>query len=317
MKKILACLLILTLILPCLPVMAEQIWKKGDSGERVAEIQSRLQELKYLNFAPTGSFDKVTEEALLAFQRNNGLLVTGMADEKTLQVLFSEEAVAFVPVEDMPWEAVTEEAYESGVMSFAFMSVPTATGMPFASNAAIGYRDAGQGWNTNEYTYIRENGFQSVLQAPFSTFAADVDTSSYAQLRAMILRGEIVPADAVRVEEMLNYFHYDYTTPKSGQPLGVSMELGSCPWNAETLLLQIGVRAEEMTSDNRAPHNLVFLIDVSGSMFGPDRLDLVKRSFQLLLEELRPTDTVSLVTYASRDDVVLTGIPAADKTRIM
>ena len=317
MKKILVCMMILALVLSCIPGIAEQIWKIGDSGERVSEIQIRLEELGYLSKDVTGDFDEDTEKALLAFQRNNGLLATGMADEITLTILFSEGAEALVPDDDMPWEVLTEDAYESGTINSFFMAVPVATGMPLACSAMKSSRANGQTWNTNEYTYFRENGFQSVIQAPFSTFAADVDTASYAQLRSMILRGENVTAEVVRVEEMLNYFRYDYSAPEAGHPLGVKMELARCPWNPETMLLQIGLQAEEIAKENRAPHNLVFLIDVSGSMFGSDRLDLVKRAFQLMLEELEPTDTVSLVTYASRDEVVLSGVPAADKTRIM
>ena len=172
-------------------------------------------------------------------------------------------------------------------------------------------------WNINEYSYVSENGFHFASVNPLSTFAADVDTASYAQIRALILAGMEVPADAVRVEEMLNYFSYDYAEPQNEEPFGVSMELADCPWNKDALLLQIGVQAEKIKDEDRPRHNLVFLIDVSGSMFGSDRLDLVKRAFQLMLDELAPTDTVSIVTYASSDRVVLDGVPAADKTRIM
>ena len=306
MRKTLAVLLAAVLLLTGMAGLAEQIWRLGDTGERVTEIQTRLRELGYLDGDPTGVFDEETEEALAAFQQRNSLLATGMADESTLRVLFSEEAVAQVVREEDGLEMLTEE--EDGAW---------AAGAPFPMAFASAYRAEETEWNTNEYPFIRETGFQSAAQQPLSTFAADVDTASYAQLRAMILRGERVPADAVRVEEMLNYFRYDYAAPEAGHPLGVSMELARCPWNDETLLLQIGLQAEEIRKENRAAHNLVFLIDVSGSMFGADRLDLVKRAFQLLLEELEPTDTVSLVTYASRDEVVLSGVPAADKTRIM
>ena len=322
MKKFLACLTALILIMGCVSGLAEQIWRKGDSGDRVAEIQARLQELGYLTENPTGVFDEETEKALTGFQRTNGLLATGMADASTLSVLFSDQARAARSHDADAYMDVCEEAEESGTMALGFFSVPApmSTSLPaaaFSVNAKSAVRDSGYSWNTNEYTYIRENGFQSVSQSPLSTFAADVDTASYAQLRAMILRGETVPADAVRVEEMLNYFRYEYPAPQAGSPFGVSMELARCPWNPDSLLLQIGLQAEEIAVENRKPHNLVFLIDVSGSMFGSDRLDLVKRAFLLLLDELQPTDTVSLVTYASRDEVVLSGVPAADKTTIM
>ena len=284
-----------------------RIWRTGDSGETVAEIQARLQALGYLDREPTGRFDEETEAALLRFQEENGLLATGMGDQQTLAVLFSEAALPRAEE-----NCLTEEAFFDG-MVFATSTPALAAAGVSKSLAREGETD----WNTNEYPFFAENGFVRAAGSPLSTFAADVDTASYAQVRSLILRGEKVPADAVRVEEMINYFHYDYPRPRDGQPFGVSMELAPCPWNAGTLLLQVGLQAEEIRRKSRAPQNLVFLIDVSGSMFGSDRLDLVKRAFLLLLETLEPTDTVSLVTYASRDEVVLRGVPAADRVRIM
>lgn len=322
MKKNRVFALILALLMALtagLPALAEEahIWKAGDTGEKVSEIQARLQSLGYLKADPTGIFDEATEQALTAFQREHGLLATGMGDERTLSLLFSEAArPAASPLEEE--FCLTEEAaYDAGAL-FSFFSAPAmSTAMP-AAGKAFSTAEYNSPWpNTNEYTLIRESGFQSAALSPLSTFAADVDTASYAQLRSLILRGQEVPADAVRVEEMLNYFRYDYAAPAGNSPFGVTLELAPCPWNAETLLLQIGLQAREIPMADRAPLNLVFLIDVSGSMFGPDRLDLVKRAFLLLLEELRPTDTVSVVTYASRDEILLEGVPAADKVRIM
>lgn len=309
MKKLLCAglALMLTLCL-ALPALAQEtIWQRGDSGEEVTRIQERLKELLYLDQDPTGEFDEETEQALMAFQRRNSLLVTGMADEKTCQVLFSENALAQAGVSKnlLDWDMATEEALTDGVSYY------------YSASASGAAREYELDWNTNEYTFFRENGFQSVSASPFSTFAADVDTASYAQLRSLILAGKPVPPDAVRVEEMLNYFHYDYLEPKGDSPLGVTMELAKCPWNKDTLLLQIGLQAAHIGTEDLPRNNLVFLIDVSGSMFGSDRLDLVKRAFLMLLEELAPTDTVSIVTYASRDEVVLAGVPAADKVRIM
>ena len=311
-RRLTALLLALLLALMTgLPALGEEIhfWGLGDTGDQVTAIQARLQELNYLDREPTGVFDEETEQALITFQRWNGLLESGMADEKTMSVLFSPDAVS---LKELPME----EDYaleEEGALWDGF--VPAA-GAAYSANRATP-TFAPQDWNTSEYTFFRENGFQSARQSPLSTFAADVDTASYAQLRRMIRSGERVPADAVRVEEMINYFRYDYAGPEEGHPFGVTMELAPCPWNGETLLLQVGLQAREITAENRPAQNLVFLIDVSGSMFGADRLDLVKRAFLLLLEELSPTDTVSLVTYASRDEVLLEGVPAADKTRIM
>ena len=319
LKRMTALMLVLVLMLTVLSVAAAEkdIWQKGDRGDRVTEIQIRLIQLSYLQGTASGFFDEDTEQALIMFQRWNGLLATGMADEKTLEVLFSDSAVSCVMEEtEEDWETA-EEAYVDMAWSFAAMA-PTATSSPNSVSRAAGAWEKGDAyWNTNEYTYIRENGFQSAASSPLSTFAADVDTASYAQLRRMILQGESIPADAVRVEEMLNYFHYSYRQPEGEHPFGVTMELAPCPWNEGTLLLQVGLQAREIQAENRPVQNLVFLIDVSGSMFGKDRLDLVKRAFLQLLEGLNPADTASLVTYASRDEVVLEGVPASEKTRIM
>ena len=172
-------------------------------------------------------------------------------------------------------------------------------------------------WNTEEYRYYAENRFLSTLTSPLSTFAADVDTASYAKLRATLLAGDSVPLDSVRIEEMLNYFSYEYAEPKSGEPFGITTEMITCPWNPDTKLLLLGLQAEKIETENIPPQNLVFLVDVSGSMDEPNKLPLVKRSLKLLLEELKPTDTISIVTYASSDQVVLDGVRASDKVTIM
>ena len=318
--RLLACMMAVAMLLTAaLPALAEDtIWKRGDTGDEVRQIQERLKELGYLEADPTGIFDEATEDAVRYFQQWNDLLDTGMVDQITWKVLFSDAAKELViQSQGDYWDEDGADCYvyeaSGAVYSRSAMAMlPMNTGLPAASGWGVP-----EEWNTNEYTFIRENGFQSVSAAPLSTFAADVDTASYAMLRSLILSGQIVPQDAVRVEEMLNYFHYNYPAPQGDSPLGVYMELAHCPWNPDTLLLQIGLQAQAVTSENRPRHNLVFLIDVSGSMFGSDRLDLVKRAFLMLLEELEPTDTVSIVTYASRDQVVLSGVPAADKVRIM
>ncbi len=285
----------------------------GDTGMAVTALQERLIELGYMTEEANGVYDDATREAVLLFQTENDLLATGIADQVTLSVLMSDQALPLQP-EEPGW--VVEEALEDGAYAY-YNSVAMATGMP-AMSAMRGYGYAEDlPFNTDEYDVIRENGFSSVRTSPLSTFAADVDTSSYAQIRRRILRGEAVPADSVRIEEMLNYFSYDYRQPEGDDPLGVTLELADCPWNEKTKLLQIGLQAPTVTREERKPLHLVFLIDTSGSMAGEDRLDLVKRAFLLLLDELSPADTVSIVAYASMDTVVLEGVPAYEKTTIM
>lgn len=201
--------------------------------------------------------------------------------------------------------------------------------MSKSTNAGAAYMEATEGfyfdpgvefpmieWNTEEYKYLKENSWMSVKTSPFSTFAADVDTASYANVRRMLTRSQTVPADAVRLEEMINYFHYDYAQPKAGEPFSVTTEMAPCPWNENSKLLMVGLAAKDLDMSEVPNSNLVFLIDVSGSMEGEDRLGLVQRSFKLLCEELRPGDRVSIVTYANGDKVVLEGASGDEKAKI-
>ena len=319
MKRITAIILAVLMVLTVAAgAMGEEnrIWQKGDTGEKVTWIQTRLKELEYLEKEPDGIFDDETEMALMLFQGNQGLMRTGMADSVTMKVLETateklSERIAWAYEDCVEYEAAVDMGSYSG--KFAVNSQATGMPMPMASAAWSG----DMYWNTEEYTTFESNRFLSTLVSPLSTFAADVDTSSYALFRRKVLNGERVSPDSIRIEEMLNYFHYSYPQPKAGEPFGVATEIGPCPWNDKTMLLLVGLQAAEVKKDERPGHNLVFLIDTSGSMNGSDRLDLVKRAFLLLLEELEPEDTVSIVTYASRDRVVLEGVPASEKTRIM
>ena len=171
-------------------------------------------------------------------------------------------------------------------------------------------------FNTEEYSAITENSFKSTAADPLSTFSADVDTASYSNLRRIIRGGGTVPSDAVRIEEMINYFHYDYPEPQAGEPFSVTTEIADCPWNADTKLMMVGMKAKDIDMQQRKPMNLVFLIDVSGSMYSPDKLPLVQKAFNMLTEELTEKDRVSIVTYAGMDQVVLEGASGNDGIRI-
>ena len=311
MKKLLAVLLTLCVTLGMVSgVLAEEnrIWRNGDTGETVQWIQTRLKELNYLDREPDGIFDQETEQALMKFQRYHGLLATGMADARTMEELKTETK----PYQEPSW--FYEDAEGDYMVMEEAGAYESTTAAPMAGASKSNARPE---WNTDEYSHFASNGFVSTAASPLSTFAADVDTSSYAQFRRRVLAGKTVPPDSIRVEELLNYFHYDYAAPTGGEPFGVTVEYAPCPWNEKTRLLLIGLQAKEIPEEERAPHNLVFLIDTSGSMHGADRLDLVKRAFLLLLDELKAEDTVSIVTYASSDRVIIEGVPASEKTRIM
>lgn len=175
-------------------------------------------------------------------------------------------------------------------------------------------------WNTEEYNSINELGYKSVAIEPLSTFSADVDTASYSNLRRMIEDGyspDEIPAGAVRIEEMLNYFSYDYDLPDGEEPFGVTVLMGDCPWNEDARLLQIGLKTQEIDFSEAPDSNLVFLLDVSGSMYSEDKLPLLQKSFALLVEELSEKDRVSIVTYAGHDEVVLEGVSGDRKQTII
>ncbi len=172
-------------------------------------------------------------------------------------------------------------------------------------------------FNTEEYSAITENTFKSTVTDPLSTFSIDVDTASYSNIRRMINYGQTVPADAVRIEEMINYFSYSYPDPEDGEPFSVSTEITDCPWNSDTKLMRIGLKSMDIDLSQRAPMNLVFLIDVSGSMSNEDKLPLVQRSFSILTDQLTPQDRISIVTYASGDKVVLEGADGNDREKIL
>ena len=160
--------------------------------------------------------------------------------------------------------------------------------------------------NTEEYSKITENQFLSVKENPRSTFSTDVDTASYTNVRRMINDGEEINSDAVRTEEFINYFKYNYEQPKNDDAISITTELSDCPWNDEAKLMLVGLQAKEAETKD-IDSNIVFLIDVSGSMSSEDKLPLVQQAFSMLAENLTENDRVSIVTYAGSDQVVLKG----------
>ena len=167
-------------------------------------------------------------------------------------------------------------------------------------------------FNTEEYNSIKETGFLNTLTNPLSTFSIDVDTASYTNIRRMINEGTTIVGDAIRLEEFLNYFNYDYKTPTDDAPFGVTTEMSDCPWNPDSKLLLIGLQAEEIDFEKRPASNFVFLLDVSGSMNSANKLPLMQKAFSMLAEELDENDRVSIVTYAGRESVILEGAKGSD-----
>ena len=160
--------------------------------------------------------------------------------------------------------------------------------------------------DTASYASIQENRFREVADHPLSTFSVDVDTASYANVRRFLNEGRLPPVDAVRIEELINYFKFDYPAPRNGAPVSVTTELGPAPWNPRHKLALVGLRAVPIKQEKVAPRNLTFLLDVSGSMAPDNRLPLVKKAMQMLVETLREEDRVGIVVYAGNSGVALT-----------
>lgn len=209
-----------------------------------------------------------------------------------------EQKLAGMPVEDL--YAEKESGYIDSCYDF--------------TNNEIEY-----GADSEEYGKWEEKGYVSVMAQPLSTFAADVDTASYSNLRRLIREGydlENLPEGSVRIEELLNYFSYDYAEPAGGDPFGVMTQIGPCPWREGAELVMIGLKTEDIDYSRASASNLVFLLDVSGSMDELDKLPLLQESFSKLTEHLRKKDRISIVTYASEDKVVLEGARGDQRDKI-
>ena len=172
-------------------------------------------------------------------------------------------------------------------------------------------------YNTEQYDFIEESGFKAVTDNPLSTFSIDVDTASYANVRRFLTRNRMPPKDAVRIEELINYFSYDYPEPQEETPFAVITELSVCPWNKDHHLIHIGLQGRKIKTANMPPSNLVFLLDVSGSMNSPDKLGLLKKGFKLLTEQLREKDRVAIAVYAGAAGMVLPSTPGNEKHTIL
>lgn len=178
------------------------------------------------------------------------------------------------------------------------------------------YDQRADDFNTEGYDHINENKFLKATDNPLSTFSIDVDAASYSNVRRFLNQGQLPPAGAVRIEEMINYFQYEYPQPKNDQPFSINTEISDAPWNKEHKLVLIGLQGKKIPTANLPASNLVFLIDVSGSMQGPNRLPLVKSSMKMLVDQLREQDKVSIVVYAGAAGLVLKPTSGDEKTTI-
>jgi Ca-activated chloride channel family protein len=187
---------------------------------------------------------------------------------------------------------------------------------PSAAGRGLGFNRYNPNFNTEGYAAVNENGYKDVRSNPLSTFSIDVDNASYSNIRRFINLGELPPADAVRIEEMINYFKYNYPEPGGEHPFSVYAEMATCPWNRKHILFQVGLKGKSIDKSTLPPSNLVFLLDVSGSMEDPSKLPLLKSAFGLLINELRAQDRVAIVVYAGAAGLVLESTPGDRKEYI-
>lgn len=213
------------------------------------------------------------------------------------------------PAEAAP---VAELKSEPALVKRMAMPAPMTSRLRVQESAAMDYVSEPR----EQYENLPDNPVHSVAQTPVSTFSVDVDTGSYANVRRFLNQGSLPPEGAVRLEEMVNYFPYNYALPTDGSPFGVTTEVAATPWNPRTKLLRIGIKASDRAVADLAPANLVFLVDVSGSMDRREGLPLVKSTLKLLVDQLRDQDRVSLVVYAGESRVVLKPTSGRDKVKI-
>jgi Ca-activated chloride channel family protein len=171
--------------------------------------------------------------------------------------------------------------------------------------------------NWERYAPIHDNGFLGSRENPLSTFSIDVDAASYSNMRRFLSMGQAPPPDAVRIEELINYFDYDYQAPRGNQPFSVTTEISTAPWNPQHQLVLVGLQGRSLDGQELPPSNLVFLIDVSGSMSSPDKLPLIQSAFRLLVPQLRDQDRVAIVVYAGNAGLVLPSTPGSQKEVIL
>jgi Ca-activated chloride channel homolog len=245
------------------------------------------------------------------------ILVFSLQGYKTVEVKIGESAIINVKMQAEAisvYDAAIVSNYEKKEMVSKSMAMAAPSGMSYESRGS--FQRYNNNFNTEGYASINENGFKNVKNNPLSTFSIDVDNASYSNIRRFVNNGELPPAEAVRIEEMINYFKYDYPEPKGEHPFSVYTELADCPWNKKHQLLQVGLRGKSIDKSSLSPSNLVFLIDVSGSMSDPNKLPLLKSAFGLLINELRPQDRVAIVVYAGAAGLVLESTPGNRKEAI-
>jgi len=242
--------------------------------------------------------EALQQKYYLTFQRNDS--------NNTIVVLKSPDREPY-------WLTAAPGTFTKGGMMMARAEYASA---PAAYSSQMAYYTPAYSHNTEEYTRITDVSYQNATTNALSTFSIDVDTASYSNIRRYINSGKLPPADAVRTEELLNYFTYDYPQPTGEHPFSLTTEVGTCPWNPTHQLVLVGLQGKTLQPAEIPPSNLVFLIDVSGSMNAQNKLPLLKTAFHMLVNQLRPEDKISIVVYAGNTGVALEPTFGSEKDKI-
>lgn len=266
--------------------------------------------------APTGTISDLKGNYSITVGREDKVLVFSCAGYVTVEQKIGDRNIINVTMK--PEILQLEDMATAGYVSKKDMASEVRLMVPgIAYKSRAHFPRYNNNFNTEGYAPINENGYKNVRNNPLSTFSIDVDNASYSNIRRFINNGSLPPADAVRIEEMINYFRYDYPEPEGEHPFSVYTEVAVCAWNQKHQLLQVGLRGKSIDKSSLPPSNLVFLIDVSGSMNSPNKLPLLKSAFGLLVNELRPQDHVAIVVYAGAAGLVLESTPGNRKEVIM
>ena len=281
--------------------------------------------LLYANISVKGNTQGATTDSKgfyrITVAKSSGILVISSLGYTTVQENIGGRSVINVMlkaasittqevlIKKIPDGRKIKESHNRGIVSGEFQPSPT---------TLYGFDKDGdeEEFSREGYDNINENKFLKVTDNPLSTFSIDVDAASYSNVRRYLNQGQLPPAGAVRIEEMVNYFHYQYPQPTGKDPFSINTEISDAPWNKDHKLVLIGLQGEKISTDNLPASNLVFLIDVSGSMSSANKLPLVKASMKMLVDQLRAQDKVAMVVYAGAAGLVLEPTSGSEKTKI-
>jgi Ca-activated chloride channel homolog len=327
MKKITLSLIVLLLIGGTLSAQDRTIVGKVTSADDGSSIPGVNVVLKGTT---KGSVTDAQGNYLIHVPAKGGTLVFSFIGYKTYETVIGIsnriDAVMSLDIQQLSEVVVTGYGIQRGLQGktagIRIRGASTLNKRDMAAPAIYGSRsyeehETRQKHNTEEYDGITENIFHDPLKNPLSTFSIDVDAASYSNIRRFITSGQRPPKDAVRIEEMINYFDYEYAQPKGDDPFSINTEISTAPWNSKHKLVHIGLQGKNIPKENLPPSNLVFLIDVSGSMSDENKLPLLKTSFKMLVEQLREQDRIAIVVYAGAAGLVLPSTSGAEKKTII